>query len=396
MLLSCSAIQLRKSPNNACSTRRSMRAASSSASTPSPLMSSLLRLIGLTLGLAVFCFPSLATEREHRTAPDVRKALDALVSWTVPAALQRYNRIQVTPSFAVQGSGAGSLEEELAGQPFACTQQLKGLPQDTVAAQKAFGSFMDSFERTANAGISAGEMKERLRLLEHAIQAGSWRARFSDLLWRMKTDSRDPVAAQQMSKELLDMVDQHNPAAVYIADAWIYAGEFDQTAHRTLIRLGVKLGNPQVISQMGHRLATGTLQHRARGIAMLRCAADQGDPDAYYSLGLVASQEGRMFDAYRLFEQGGNLGCDSCFGRLEELALRQPGFLWGRDTTVGAVPAVKSLQDFYEGQFFWKLTKLPELRRQAPAFLQLRLTDDDIVGLAEGSRARAGLDFQPR
>lgn len=352
-----------------------------------------LSIRALALALALAC---TAAQGEHQTAPDVQKELDAVVTWTVPPALQRYNRIQVTKDFVVQGSDADKLQQELAQKPFACAQQQERLPKDSAAAQQAFKRFMDYSDRTDDSQVTDEHMRERLRLLEVAIEAGSWRARFSDLMWRMKTDSRDPEAARQMVKELMDMVDQHNPAAIYIADAWVYVGAVDQTGHQQLVRLGVALGNPQLIGQVGHRLATGTLAYRARGIAMLRCAVQQGHPDAYYSLGLVASQEGRMFDAYRIFEQGGNLGCDRCFERLEYLALRQPGFSHGRDSTVGAVPAVKALQDFYERQFFWDLTKLPELRRQAPLALQLRLSDDEIVGLAEHSRARAGLKFQSR
>lgn len=319
---------------------------------------------------------------ERHTSPEVVAQLDALVTWKVPESLLRYNRMLVTQDYRASSSPLDRQSMAFGEVPFDCVQQKDHLPKESPAAQRAFDKFLAYYDEATREDISAEEQKERLRLFEAAIKAGSWRARLTDLLGQVYRN-RDRKESLRLQAELLRMAEGQNPVIVAAAAARIEDYADGRPTLDGLLRTGIERGSPQVMTDIGGRLAVNVLEHRARGLAMLRCAADQGGVEAYHPLAETARREGRWVDAYRIFEMGANQGCMPCMEELEALALLNPGFSGGRYDTEGEVPAINQLRSFYGQQFLWRLTGLMELRRPAPQSIQLQLSDEEVRGLIE-------------
>lgn len=323
----------------------------------------------------------------------IKVALDELIIAPAPDTLRQYNSIQVTDDFRVQGDSGIDLSKTLGLSAFVCVRQSDRMPKDSAKAQQAFQKFLDYFDATATANITIKQKGERLELIKAAIAAGSWRAKYADLMWEIKENHLDQRKSYAFAVKLIDMANHGIPAAIRGVDSWI---SYNTSTERLQIqKAGVQSGNPQIIGNVGHRLAFNTLKYRARGLNMLKCAIRQGDVTSYYSVGLVAQREGRWVDAYRIWERGANLGCERCIEKLEDIATLDPKFSFGRDTTVNAVPALKKLNDFYNNQFFWKLTELPELRQQAPDDLLFKLSEKQIVALVENFMVISGMKTRP-
>jgi hypothetical protein len=327
---------------------------------------------------------------EHHTSPEVRAELDALVTWTVPESLQRYNGMEVTEDSLATSATLDAQTIAFGQAPFRCVQQQDHLPNESAAAQQAFAEFLAYSNKTTKPDITVEEKRERLRLITAAIKAGSWRAKLTDLLWQAKWGA-SPEESRQLAAELRRMADSGNPAAIAAVVSTIEDPADGQRIRNALMRSGMALGNPQILTTVGHQLATNTLEHRARGLAMLRCAADQGEVNAHHSMGLTASQEGRWVDAYRIFELGANQGCARCMESLENLAILKHGLALQRDRISGRALEIQQLVAFYNQQLCWQLTGLSEVRRPAPQSIQLHLSNEQIEGLIRLKMKQSGL-----
>ena len=334
---------------------------------------------------------------DHQTAPDVAAELDALVTWTVPEPLRPYNRMQAAEGSWFTSSLLAMQPRSYGEAPFLCIQQKDHLPEEAPAAKRAFAKFLAYFDETNHDDISAEEEKERLRLINAAIKARSWRAELSYWLWVANTGMRgDLERSRQVTGELLRMAeDRSNPVIVAAAAARIEDREEGSPTQNGLLRSGLEQGSAQVMTELGGRLAVNGLEYRARGLAMLRCAAGQGDVEAYHPLGLTARLEGRWVDAYRIFELGANQGCRPCAEELASLALLKADFSGNRDDPRGADPEINRLASFYARQFFWQITGLIELKQPAPPSIQLQLSDAQIMGLIGQEMKRSGLKLAP-
>jgi hypothetical protein len=281
--------------------------------------------------------------------------------------------------------------------PFHCVQQKDHLPKESQAARRAFAKFLAYFDETNDAGLSEDEEKQRLRLIQAAIKAGSWRAELSYWLWVANTGPRgDLERSRRVSAELLRMAQGRNPAIVAAAAAQIHDDADGQPTLNSLLRSGLERGSPQVMTSVGGRLAINVPKHRARGLAMLRCAAEQGDVEAYHPLGLTARLEGRWVDAYRIFELGANQGCTRCAEVLGPIAMMRLGVPGSPRDPTGHTPEISSLSAFYAAQFFWQITGLTDLRQLAPPSLQVNLGHEQIMGLIGLEMKESGLKPAPR
>jgi hypothetical protein len=335
---------------------------------------------------------------KRRPSPEVEAELDALVTWKVPEPLLPYNRMQAADGFWMSSSHLNPQSRAFGEVPFRCVQQKDHLPKESPAAQRSFAKFLAYFDATNNKeSISEEEEKERIRLIEAAIKAGSWRAELSYWLWVDITGYRgDLERSHRVVAELLRMAEGRNPAIVAAAAARIWDDNNQQPPLNDLLRSGLERGSPQVMTDVGGRLAVNVPEHRARGLAMLRCAADQGDVDAYHPLGLTARLVGRWVDAHRIFELGANQGCRRCAQELEPKALQAPGFPGTRGDFNGATPEINRLNAFYAAQYFWQITGLSELRQPAPPSIQLHLSDVQVMGLIGLRMKETGLKPAPR
>jgi hypothetical protein len=324
-----------------------------------------LKAIGWYRDVVVAEEESLGSPDERQTSPEVAAALDTLVTWKVPESLQRYNRMQVSRDYRASSSPLDPQSMAFGEAPFRCVQQKDHLPKESPAAERAFAKFLAYFDETNGENISDDDQKQRIRLINAAIKAGSWRAELSYWLW-VATGPRDVQRSRRVAAELLRMAEGRNPVIVAAAAALIEDYDEGRPTVNGLLRSGMERGSPQVMTDVGGRLAVSVLEHRARGLAMLRCAADQGDVEAYHPLGETARREGRWVDAYRIFELGVNQGCRGCVQELERLAMLEPGFSGRSYMLSGTVPEINRVTAFYVKQFFWQLTGLSELRQPAP------------------------------
>lgn len=333
----------------------------------------------------------------HQTSPEVAAELDALVSWKVPETLLPYNRMQASQGFWMPTSQVFPDTSAFGAAPFHCVQQKDHLPKESQAAQRAFAKFLAYFDETNDADLSDDEEKKRLRLIQAAIKAGSWRAELSYWLWVANTGMRgDLERSRRVSAELLRMAQGRNPAIVAAAAAQVHDDADGQPTLNSLLRSGLERGSPQVMTSVGGRLAINVPKHRARGLAMLRCAAEQGDVEAYHPLGLAARLEGRWVDAYRIFELGANQGCTRCAEALGPLARMRLGFPGSPHDPTGHTPEISSLSAFYTAQFFWQITGLTDLRRLAPPSIQVNLGHEQVMGLIGLEMKESGLKPAPR
>jgi hypothetical protein len=343
-----------------------------------------------SLLIASFMTITLPADAANSAARDlaIKRALDAVIDNPAPVALQRYNNIAMTEDERVRSPDLESFEEQIAGTPFHCTLQQEHLPKESPTARAAWDSFLAYANKIITPEVTAEQKRVRLQLLQDAIKAGSWRAQLTDVMWDIKFNYLQQEQVRPSVDKLLDLAEQGNPLALLAVVRWMGYTAFTDAQRADLTIAAIERGNPQLMSKVGFRLAQYALAHRAKGVAMMRCALKQGDVDSYHSLGLILQMEGRWLDAYRMWVQGSNMGSDQCLLEIENLALLQPGFKLGRDTTYNALPASTKLREFYDQQFIWKLTYIPDLREEAPEAIRIRVSDQEIAKLIDVLRAR--------
>lgn len=318
----------------------------------------------------------------------IAQSLDAVPRPEVPAALAPYNQVETSEAFRVVESDITPYATAFGARPFRCEALAHHLPKERAKAQHAFERFLREFDATQHEGVTVEDKRRRLAMMAQAKAAGSWQARFTDVMWDLWDNRQDTRQAQGSSNALMAMAEQGQPLALQALVQWTQ-GSLSIDEQVPLIRAGIDRGAPRLMAEVGHRQAFNTLSYRAKGVAMLQCAVAQGEVDAFYSLGMIFYSEGRWVDAYQLWERGLNLGCESCGERLDSVAMLEPGFVPGRDGTTNAVPGINQLRRFYERQLFWKLTGLPGVYRPAPASMHFHLTPTQLEAILKMDLVRA-------
>ncbi|MDD5118112.1 MAG: hypothetical protein PHP90_05925, partial [Sulfuricurvum sp.] len=151
-------------------------------------------------------------------------------------------------------------------------------------------------------------------------------------------------------------------------------------------------GSPQAMVQVGFELGMRSLTLRPMAKEMLACAKSQQEPEAYGVLGKIAWTEGRWVDAYRLWEEGANFGCEDCIDKMGEfIALTlefNPRTGEVRESTTrmsdeirNSLPRLEALKKFYSEQFFYKISNMTELLVTAPTDMAFHVSDEQIVAL---------------
>lgn len=351
----------------------------------------------LCLSLACTAWPAAAMPPPSIDEAAIARSLEAVPRPKVPAALAAYNQVETPEAFRLVESDIGAYATAFGAPPFRCEALAHHLPKEHAKAQQAFERFLREFDATQHEGVTVEDKRRRLAMMGQAKAAGSWQARFTDVMWDLWDNRQDTRRAKRSSDALMAMAQQGQPLALQALVQWTQ-GSLSPDEQVPLIRAGIDRGAPRLMAEVGHRLAFNTLTYRAQGVAMLQCAVAQGNVDAFYSLGMIFYAEGRWVDAYQLWEQGLNLGCDRCGEQLESVAMLKPDFVPGRDGTTNAVPQINELQAFYERQLFWKLTGLPGVYHPAPASMHFHLTPTQLEAILKMdlARAEARLRTSPR
>lgn len=304
----------------------------------------------------------------------------------LPAELQRYNRLTLSKSAQLY-SPDDNETSAFRGYSFRCHRQADHLPAETPEAQAAFQRFAEM--AGALGDTTADDRRRRLDLLDKAVAAGGWRAKYFDAMWGLWAEHNRPEG-QRHFKTLLAMAEAGNPAALHGVLAWTNGLRDDMPQRISVLKAAIERGNPQVMSTVGFTLGTRTRELRPMALKMLECAAAQGDGSAYEGLGRIAWLEGRWVDAYRAWQQGANLGCRGCLNQMEDLVAAQPAHEPSQGT-YGREPQVAALRKFYEEQFLYSMSHLIELRVPAPPALHIRWSDEQVVAVIKARIRRYGL-----
>jgi hypothetical protein len=301
-------------------------------------------------------------------------------------ALRRYNALALSDNAQLYSPDNGEAAA-FEGYQFVCRRQAEHVPAETQAASAAFQRFVDDFR--SHPEPTEEDRKRRLALLNQAIEAGSWRAKYFNANWVIWLDTNTAEAREQFD-QLWAMASEGNPAAMHSVLRWTNGMHEDIPERIRLLKAAIEGGNPQALSTLGFDLGTRTRNQRAMGVKMLECAAAQGDADAYEGLGRIAWLEGRWVDAYRAWQTGANLGCADCLMKMEDIGLTDPNYTPSRGTS-GSDARINALREHYDSQLLFTISELLELREPAAPPMWLQWSDEQVVAVIKARIELYGL-----
>jgi hypothetical protein len=298
-----------------------------------------------------------------------RKLADDLTRFNRVAA--RGQRYDVPPN-----------EELLAAfkdKSFVCKHAAKTTPVDNEKAEQAFKKFVEFYlrgTRIKDFWMDENNRRDREALITAAVKAGSWKAAYVDSVWAMHAN-RDKDVQMAALKRLWKLVERNIPIAVgKYASFLVYQ---PQDLYLALAE-AVSQGDSNAMLAVNGEILYRVEQLLPVGKAMTQCAFEQGNPESYSALGLIAEREGRLVDAYRLWEKGVNNGCSSCIEYMQEFARIRPDYVMEK-AMIDYFPELKEIRDFYSANFLSAITNLDDLYLPLPSDLKFHVTDADIVKL---------------
>jgi hypothetical protein len=294
----------------------------------------------------------------------------------LPDALKRFNQVDIpADERIIEATDDGGIAA-FTNYKFRCKRQDDFNPKESAKAEAQFKNFLTYFSTHPNP--SDDEKTKRLALLKAAAKAGSWRADYIDLVWDIWDNRANSKALQPLGKRLADFANRGTPIAIYGYVHWM--GNMPSNEKYDVLKAAIDRGSPQAMVLMGHDLGMHSLPLRPMAKEMLACAKSQKEPGAYDALGQIAWREGRWVDAYRLWEDGVNKGCEDCIDHMEEFSMLKPDFQLDNGFQ-DSIPRLKALRDYYSKQFLYQISHMTELLETAPAEMAFHVTDEQIVAL---------------
>lgn len=305
---------------------------------------------------------------------------------TVADQLRRFNQVSIPDNERIIEAVDDGAIAAFGNYKFTCRKQEDFSPEESAKAKKSLKNLLSFAAR--HPAPSQAQVKETEDLMAKAIKAGSWRAKYIDLSLRIwKGLHWEQAAIPQLSEELADMTAEGIPAAAYGYVQWMGGLHDDKAERYRLLEAAIDRGNPQAMVLIGDLIGMHSMVLRPMGKEMLDCAASQGEPSAYGSMGKIAWREGRWVDAYRLWEKGLNAGCGSCFDAMRGLS-RLKSRLGAGNETFDPRLQLDALRKFYSGQFLIQNSGMGELLEKAPQYMEFHVTDEQIVELIRSRQAR--------
>lgn len=309
-----------------------------------------------------------------------------LASAAVPAESLQARLARFNHSPVWQSSNSDEPNSELTGRfrgkLFVCRNANDHTPQDDAVASRAFGDFVEynaQGDRIQNFWNDAGHKQKRESLLAAAVKTGSWKAAYMDSVWSL----RYPKAGESHERavaHLESLVRQGVPLAAYKYATYLFGR--DDKAMYELLDEAIQRGSPDAMELVGASIVVQSKELRPVGKAMLDCALSQGHAAAYAPLGQLADMEGRRVDAYRLWLQGANSGCESCARSLESFAKIRSGYT-AASSASELLPELARIEKFYSDNVLYELSELPDVYRPLPADMAFHVSDEDLLKLLE-------------
>lgn len=273
------------------------------------------------------------------------------------------------------------LVKQYANKPFQCRRAIDYTPEETPAAVRAFSAFVEYSKHgdSVTAFWRDGAARERrAQLLAEAIDAGSWKAQYTDAVWAFRMASNE-AARQLAGKRLAKLAERGFPVAIYTYATYLDAAPDEQAR---LFSEAIDRGSPEAMVIIGGSMIVRSKQLRSMGEAMLDCALSQGYVNAYWGLGRLADMQGRQVDAYRLWEKGANAGCAGCIDELMAFPKIRPG--------EDLMPEPKWIKAVLGRNLFYDMTRLQDLATPVPADLAFHVSDGDVLRLLKLRAALQG------
>jgi hypothetical protein len=300
--------------------------------------------------------------------------------------LKRFNQVEIPADERTYPADEVSAAA-FSNYKFKCERQEDFSPKESANGAAKLKEFMAY--ASAHPASTCKEKIKCLALLKAAAKAGSWRADYIDLIWDISDNRSNQKALQSLEARLDNFAGQGTPIALY---GYVRSHEdMPMEEMYRLLKVAIDRGSPQAMVQVGFDLGMRTLTLRPMAKEMLACAKSQQEPGAYGVLGKIAWTEGRWIDAYRLWEEGANLGCEDCIDKMKEFgALTRELTVTGeiRDSTtrqsndiLNSLQRLDALKDFYSKQFLYEITDMTELLVTAPTDMAFHVSDEQIVAL---------------
>lgn len=303
--------------------------------------------------------------------------------------LDEFNKSPMWENSSGEISDNPSLTKPFQGKNFICRDEVSFTPKEEAAASAAFSKFVEYVSRTDKVEDSAHK-KERENLLDAAIKAGSWKARYLDSVWSFRFpkvgDSKENAFAR-----LVEIAGQGIPIAAYKLGS--YFGRQDDNMYYWF-DAAIDRGSVNAMTSVGSTIVVQSKALRPIGKLMLECAVSKKHADAYNALGMLAHMEGRRLDAYRLWINGVNEGCKECFKHVEIVARAQSyisnnsiassrdkklslHFFENDSTSEEKSPALELIKKFYSVSWFYEISELSDFYRRLPK--QMEFHPDDVA-----------------
>ena len=272
------------------------------------------------------------------------------------------------------------------GMDFKCHNDLNTTPKENPEAEKAFNELIkynSDGDRVEDYWYDANHKKKQLELLSAAVKSGSWKAIYLDSVWAIKYPSNESPA-DMASAKLSELVSKGIPIVAYKYATYLYGRNEDSMYY--LFSEAIKRGNPNAMAWVGGVIVARENELHPLGEKLLECAVSQNYAEAYNALGVLAFNDGRRLDAYHLWAKGINEGCNECVDKMSDLAKVRPGYA-PHIPQIELMPELKAIKEFYDNNFFYELTELPELSRgNLPDKMKFHPKDSELLNLLKLER----------
>ncbi|MBK4999036.1 hypothetical protein IAE37_001312 [Pseudomonas sp. S31] len=275
------------------------------------------------------------------------------------------------------------------GKKFTCRNDVEFSPREDAGAAQALTELVEytaAGDHEEGFWLDANHRQKREELLDAALKAGSWKAAYLDNVWAIRYPSEDKPA-EAASAALIKQAQDGVPIALYKYSTYLFGWD-DDSMYR-LLNEAIDRGSPQAMALVGGTIVMQASPLWPLGNDMLECAVSHGYANAYHSLGVLADMQGRRLDAYRLWEKGANGGCGECLSRMNEFATMRrrytPATLKEEMT-----PELQQIKTFYQKNFLYELSELPETYLRIPERLEFHPTDAELLSLLKRQRILRG------
>ncbi|MGV8924742.1 MAG: hypothetical protein ACOH2G_03550 [Ewingella sp.] len=294
--------------------------------------------------------------------------------------LEDFNHLPASYGASAELSVEPNLLAQFKDKPFVCRSEASFIPKESPAAADAFRhlvEYVSAGDQVEKFWMDKDHRAKREDLLAAALKEGGWKARYLNSAWTLRYPA-NPKEVADANAELQKLVQQGIPIVVSHYAASLYGRDY-KTMYE-LLSAAVDHGSPDAMTSAGGNIVPQARELHPIGRKMLECAVEQGFAPAYISLGQLAWMEGRRLDAYRLWEKGINEGCAACSERLESIGRVRRGYT-STTSMLELVPELAAINAFYENNFFYNISGLPDFKRPLPDKLKFHLDDKELLKL---------------